>query len=313
MMTPATVAETGRKVVSSVEKVIIGKHQVIELVLCALFSEGHLLIEDVPGVGKTMLAKAVARSLGCSYARIQCTPDLLPSDILGVNVFNQKTGDFLFRSGPIHHHIVLVDEINRATPKTQSALLECMEERQVSIDTVTMALPRPFMVIATQNPIETDGTFPLPEAQLDRFFMRLSLGYPSFDAENEMLVGQQLVHPIEGIKAVVTLEELMAMQQIVKAVHVEATLREYIVKIVQKTRDSSTLSLGASPRGSLSLFRASQAHGALKGRDYVIPDDVKAMASVTLSHRIKGRYDFSRNGEGQRVIQEVLGEVTVPV
>lgn len=308
-----SVSDLCKKVIDNVEHVILGKHEVVEMVLVALLCEGHLLIEDVPGVGKTMLAKAISRSLGCSYARIQCTPDLLPSDILGINIFNQKTGDFEFRPGPVHNHIILVDEINRATPKTQSALLECMEERQISIDGVTKILLRPFMVIATQNPIENESTFPLPESQLDRFFLRVQLGYPSFDAENELLVRQKISHPIEDIVPVISSSDLLEMQKRVREVHVESSLREFIVKIVQETRKASSLFLGASPRGSLAVFRASQAMAVLNGRDYVIPDDIKKMVEVTLSHRVIRRSCASTDLGGINVFEEILKKVPIPL
>lgn len=309
-----SVCELSKKLVANVEKVILGKHDVVELVLVSILCEGHLLIEDVPGVGKTMLAKAISKSLGCSYARIQCTPDLLPSDILGVNVYNQKTGEFEFRPGPVHNQVILVDEINRATPKTQSALLECMEERQITIDGITRILPKPFMVIATQNPIEYEGTFPLPESQLDRFFMRLHLGYPSFSAENDILIGQQISHPIESLEAVITPDELLNMQARIREVHIDPSLREYIVRIVQETRNTSSIILGASPRGSLALFRASQALAAINSRDYIIPDDIKRIAEETLSHRVISRNEMRESSNGRRnKLEEILNKVPVPI
>jgi len=306
------IQEMAQKIMANVEKVIVGKHDVVQLVQVALLCEGHLLVEDVPGVGKTMLARAVARSVGCTFARIQCTPDLLPSDLLGVNIYNQKSGDFEFRPGPIHHQIVLADEINRASPKTQSALLESMEEHQVTVDGHTHVLPRPFLVIATQNPIEYEGTYPLPEAQLDRFLLRIRLGYPSFAAENEMLVRQQLHHPIEDIDQVVTGEQLLEMQHRVREVHCDDTLREYIVRIVQQSRQHGMLYLGASPRGSLALFRSAQARAALEGRDYILPDDIKSMAPAALLHRIISRSDGVAGKGAEDALAEILKETPVP-
>lgn len=306
------VKETADRIMANVEKVIVGKHDVVKMVQVALLCEGHLLVEDVPGVGKTMLARAVARSVGCTFARIQCTPDLLPTDLLGVNIYNQKTGDFEFRPGPIHHQIVLADEVNRASPKTQSALLECMEEQQVTVDGSTHILPRPFLVIATQNPIEYEGTYPLPEAQLDRFLLRIHLGYPSFEAENEMLVRQQLRHPIEEISQVVTGEELLALQHRVREVYCDPSLREYIVRVVQSSREHGQLYLGASPRGSLALFRSAQALAAMEGRNYVLPDDIKAVTPAALAHRMISRSDGAGGKGAHEVIEKILGEVPVP-
>jgi MoxR-like ATPase len=278
--------QVAERVVQNVERVIIGKHREVELTLLALLCKGHILIEDVPGVGKTMLAKAIARSLGCTFKRIQFTPDLLPSDATGVSIYNQKTEQFEFRPGPLMAQIVLADEINRATPKTQSALLEAMEERQVSVDGTTHLLPDPFIVLATQNPIEYEGTFPLPEAQLDRFLLRISLGYPSRQNEVEILNRQQRSHPLDSINQVASPEELIEAQEAVKEVYVDGLVKEYIVNIVASTRDQEDVYLGASPRGSLALYRASQAHALLQGRNYVIPDDVKTLAPLTLPHRI---------------------------
>ncbi|MEW6280168.1 MAG: MoxR family ATPase, partial [Candidatus Eremiobacterota bacterium] len=269
------IQETGRRLLGNIEKVILGKRPEVRLVLVALLCEGHILVEDVPGVGKTMLSRAVARSLGLSFARVQCTPDLLPSDLIGVTVYNQKTQDFEFRPGPLHHQILLADEINRATPKTQSALLEAMEERQVSVDGRVRPLPRPFLVLATQNPIEYEGTFPLPEAQLDRFLLRIQLGYPSFEAEADMLVRQRIQHPIEELNQVISAEELSSMQRLVRDVHVDDSLRDYIVRLVQRTREQEKLFLGASPRGSLAMYRAAQALAALEGRKFVLADDIQ--------------------------------------
>jgi MoxR-like ATPase len=272
-------------VIQNVEKVIVGKRDVIELLLVSLLCEGHVLIEDVPGVGKTMLARALAISLGVSFKRLQCTPDLLPNDVTGVSVFNQQTRQFDFIPGPAFAHILLTDEINRATPRTQSALLECMGERQITVDGVTRVLPRPFLVLATQNPIEYEGTFPLPEAQLDRFLMRISLGYPSAADESRMLLNLRRRHPIEEIGQVVDGMQVPALVEQVWEVHVDDTVREYIVRLVEATRQHPDLMLGASPRGSLALYKASQALAALRGRNYVLPDDVKRLAPLTLAHR----------------------------
>jgi len=280
------VRQLAERLIQNVERVIFGKRDVIELTVICLLCQGHLLIEDVPGVGKTMLAKALARSLGGSFKRIQFTPDMLPSDVTGTSIYNQKTGDFEFRPGPIMAQIVLADEINRATPKTQAALLEAMEERQVTVDGVTYRLGPPFLVLATQNPIEYEGTFPLPEAQLDRFLMRISLGYPSPEQEMAILDAQQFAHPIERLNRVTTVEELVAMQEALKSVYADKLIKQYIVDLVDATRHHPDVYLGASPRGALTLFRAAQARAAIHGRDYVIPDDVKRLAPATLGHRI---------------------------
>ena len=273
-------------VVANVEKVIFGKHHEVSLALVALICRGHILVEDVPGTGKTVLAKAIARSLGCSFRRIQFTPDLLPSDVTGVSIFNQRNNAFEFRAGPIMSQIVLADEINRATPKTQSALLEAMEEHQVTVDGVTYHLPEPFLVMATQNPIEYEGTFPLPEAQLDRFFIRLQLGYPKEREEIAILDAQRVIHPLETIEQVLNAEELLAAQAEVKDIHIAEPVKAYIVGVVSATRSHPDVYLGASPRGSLALARASQAYAMLQGRDFVLPDDVKQLAAPTLSHRL---------------------------
>jgi MoxR-like ATPase len=301
------------RIIENVERVIIGKHEEVELALIALVCQGHVLIEDVPGVGKTVLAKSIARSIGCSFKRIQFTPDLLPSDVTGVNIYNQRTGEFEFRPGPVFAQIVLADEINRATPKTQSALLEAMEERQVTVEGVTHPLPRPFMVMATQNPIEYEGTFPLPEAQLDRFLMRISLGYPPKADEITILESQQKVHPLEEIGQVATVEELLFVQEAVRDVYVDKLVKEYVVEIVNATREHQEVYLGASPRGSLALFRTAQARAALHGRDYVIPDDIKALAEPTLAHRlIVSPGARIRNVDTKAIIAEILSTVPVP-
>ncbi|MBM2809604.1 MAG: ATPase associated with various cellular activity 3 [Chloroflexi bacterium] len=306
-------SRTLRSVLDNVSRVLIGKRHEVELALIGLASEGHLLIEDVPGVGKTMLAKSLAKSIGCTFRRIQFTPDLLPSDVTGVSIYNQKTGEFEFRPGPIIAQIVLADEINRATPKTQSAMLESMEERHLTVDGVTHALPAPFMVMATQNPIEYEGTFPLPEAQLDRFIMRVHLGYPARDDEVAVLESQTLSHPIEDIGQVVSADDLIATQHQVRQVRVDPLIRRYIVDIVAATRSHPDVYLGASPRGSLALFRTSQAAALLAGRDYVIPDDTKALVETVLAHRvIMNPSARVRNLQSSAVLQELIQTVAVP-
>ena len=301
------------KIVANVEKVIVGKRQPVQLAIIALLCEGHLLIEDVPGTGKTMLAKSVSRSLGCVFRRIQFTPDMLPSDVTGVSVFNQKTREFEFRPGPIMAQIVLTDEINRATPKTQSALLEAMEERQVTVDGVTYPMQRPFLVLATQNPIEYEGTFPLPEAQLDRFMMRISLGYPEGDDEITMLNNQQHTHPITGLEQVVSDEELIQAQKEIKEVYIDDLVKKYIVQLVKTTRKHPDVYLGASPRGSIALYKTGQARAAVLGRDFVTPDDIKALAMETLSHRlIISPSARIKNVDPRTVIQEILDSTPVP-
>ncbi len=301
------------KLLVNLEKVIIGKKDIIDLVIISLLSQGHLLIDDVPGVGKTMLAKSLAKSLGCSFNRIQFTPDMLPSDVTGVSIFNQNTKDFEFRPGPIISQIVLADEINRATPKTQSALLESMEEKQVTVDGITHTIPNPFMVLATQNPIEYEGTFPLPEAQLDRFLMRVRIGYPSFANEIQILDLQQLKHPIEDISTVVSSSEIIQMQNSIKHVFVSDAVKRYIVELTRATRDHNDVYLGASPRGSLSLYRVSQAKAATMGRDFVLPDDVKSLAKFVLGHRLVIHPSARlKNLSTEQIIGEVLLQVHVP-
>ncbi len=299
-------------VVQNVERVIFGKHHEVELALVALVCRGHILVEDVPGTGKTVLAKAIARSLGCSFKRIQFTPDLLPSDVTGVSIFNQRTSQFEFRPGPVMTQIVLADEINRATPKTQSALLEAMEEHQVTVDGVTYHLPDPFLVMATQNPIEYEGTFPLPEAQLDRFFIRLQLGYPKEREEIAILDAQRVIHPLETIEQVMGAEELLKAQTAVKDVHIAEPVKTYVVNVVNATRSHPDVYLGASPRGSLALARASQAYALIQARDFVLPDDVKALAGPTLSHRLILQPQARlKDLAATTVIAEVLASVPV--
>jgi MoxR-like ATPase len=307
-------AERFREIEANVEQVVRGKHKEIRLALTAMIAEGHLLIEDVPGVGKTMLAKAIARSVDCSFRRIQFTPDLLPTDITGVNVFNQEQRDFEFKPGAVFANIVLGDEINRASPKTQSALLECMEERQVTVDTETHPLGTPFMVIATQNPIEHEGTYPLPEAQLDRFMLRLSIGYPSPEVEAEILATHSAGAPLGDIGPVTDAPGVAEMIMQAREVHVAPTLRRYIVDLIEATRRHGDIYLGASPRAGLMILRAARAMAAAEERDYVIPDDVKALAIPALAHRIIVTADAVMSGRGPEVIlQEILADVAVPV
>src|SRR3972149_3029686 len=302
-----------QRVIGNLEKVIVGKRQSIELIVIGLLCQGHVLIEDVPGVGKTMLARSLARSLDCVFNRIQFTPDMLPSDVTGVSIYNQQKNKFEFRPGPVIGQIILADEINRATPKTQAALLEAMEERQVTVDGVTHILPKPFMVLATQNPIEYEGTFPLPEAQLDRFLLRVRLGYPKEDDEIQVLDRQQFRHPIETLDKVVTAEEVTQAQEAVKKVHVSAGVKQYIVEITRRTRDYPEVYLGASPRGSLTLYRAGPARAAMYGREFVLPDDIKALAEVSLGHRvILGPAARLRDLSTAEVVEEILGSVPVP-
>ncbi len=300
-------------IIENLERVIVGKNQTVELVVIGLLCQGHLLIDDVPGVGKTMLARSLAKSLGCEFSRIQFTPDMLPSDVTGVSIFNQVNREFEYRPGPIMAQIILADEINRATPKTQSAMLEAMEERQVTVDGVTYPLPKPFMVLATQNPIEYEGTFPLPEAQLDRFFMRVRLGYPELSDEIKILEQQQLQHPIFSLKSVAAVEQLLEVQELVKTVFVSPAVKRYIVDIVRATRDNPDIYLGASPRGSLGLFRAGQAMAAMEGRDYVLPDDIKFLAEYVLAHRmVVHPASRLRNLTADQIVREIVATLPVP-
>ena len=308
----SSVAVFAQRVSQNVEKVIIGKSHVIELLLAALLCEGHVLLEDVPGVGKTMMARALAVSLGVSFKRLQCTPDLLPNDVTGFSVFNQQSRAFEFMPGPVFAHMLLADEINRATPRTQAALLEAMGERQVTSDGVTRPLAQPFMVLATQNPVEYEGTFPLPEAQLDRFLLQLSLGYLSQEQEMALLLHLRGRHPIETLQAVSDPQEIMALSAQVAAIHVDDTLRDYIVRLVNATRHHRDVLLGASPRGSLALYRTSQALAALRGRTFVLPDDIKLLAPLALSHRCLLHPESALRGRSAgQIVQEILAETTL--
>ncbi len=301
------------RVIANIEKVIVGKRKTVELAVVGLLCQGHLLIEDVPGVGKTMLARSLARSLGCTFSRIQFTPDMLPSDVTGVSIFNQVSREFEFRAGPIMAQIVLSDEINRATPKTQAALLEAMEERQVTVDGVTRELPQPFLVLATQNPIEYEGTFPLPEAQVDRFLLRLRLGYPGSEDEIRVLERQQFQHPFETLRQIVSVDELKQVQAAVKGIYVSPALKRYMVELVRQTRQHGEVYLGASPRGSLALYRTSQAYAAMNGRSYVLPDDIKLLSSPSLAHRvILGPGARLRDLSAEQIVQEIMQGVPVP-
>jgi MoxR-like ATPase len=303
----------GESLIHNLEQVIVGKYQSVELVVIGLLCQGHVLIEDVPGVGKTMLARSLAKSLDCTFNRIQFTPDMLPSDVTGVSIFNQEKRTFEFRPGPIMGQIILADEVNRATPKTQAALLEAMEERQVTVDGVTHVLPQPFMVLATQNPIEYEGTFPLPEAQLDRFLLRVRMGYPSPTEEMKVLSQQQLRHPIESLEAVVKVSELLDAIEAIRHIYVSSAIQKYIIDLVGRTRQSGDVYLGASPRGSLSLFRAGQARAALQGRDHVLPDDIKALAVPVLGHRIiVSPAARLRELSADRIVQEIVYTAPVP-
>jgi MoxR-like ATPase len=309
----ADIQSFGKKLVTNLEKVIVGKRQTLDMIIVGLLCQGHILIEDVPGVGKTVLARSLAKSLGCSFNRLQFTPDMLPSDVTGVSIFDQAKRTFEFRCGPVFAQIVLVDEINRATPKTQAALLEAMEERQVTVDGTTHALPSPFMVLATQNPIEYEGTFPLPEAQLDRFLLRVRLGYPAPNDEIEVLDRQQIRHPIETLEAVVTVEELKEAMDTIKKVYVSVPVKRYVVDLINRTRQNPDVYLGASPRGSLALYRTGQTIAALKGREYVLPDDIKDVATSVLGHRIiVGPAARLREVSAEKIVQEILDSLPVP-
>lgn len=309
----ADVQAIANRIVENVETVIVGKREELKLTVLGLLCQGHMLIEDVPGVGKTVLAKSLSKSVGCRFQRIQFTPDMLPSDVTGVSVFNQKTREFEFRPGPIHAQIVLVDEINRATPKTQSALLEAMEERQVTVDGRTYDLEEPFMVLATQNPIEYEGTFPLPEAQLDRFMLRIRLGYASKSEEMEVLERQRYTHPVTQIEQVVTVEELLEAQTAIKDIYIDELVKEYIVDVVRETREHPDVYLGSSSRGALAIYRLCQARAAMAGRDYVLPDDVKALALPALGHRIiVGPAARIKDVEPEQIVQEILDKHPVP-
>jgi MoxR-like ATPase len=309
----SNVQEIANRIIENVEHVIVGKHAELQLTVLGLLSQGHMLIEDVPGVGKTVLAKSLAKSVGCKFQRIQFTPDMLPSDVTGVSVFNQKTREFEFRPGPIHAQIVLVDEINRATPKTQSALLEAMEERQVTVDGQTYPLEEPFMVLATQNPIEYEGTFPLPEAQLDRFLLRIHLGYASKEEEIEVLNRQQYTHPVNSLEQVVSVEELLAAQAAIRDIYIDDLVKEYIIDIVRQTREHPDVYLGSSSRGALAIYRLGQARAAVLGRDYVLPDDVKVLAKPALAHRIiVGPAARIKDVEPEQIVQDILDRLPVP-
>ena len=308
------VQEAARAVRQNASRVIVGKEEVIDLLMVALLCEGHVLFEDVPGIGKTTLAKTLAKSLGCTFQRIQFTPDLLPSDITGITFFNQKKSEFEFRPGPLLAQIVLADEINRATPRTQSALLEAMEERQISVERETIALPRPFIVIATQNPIELEGTFPLPEAQIDRFLMRLRLDYPSQSEERLILQRFKEAHPLEELQPVLNGERLQDLQKMIRRIRVEPVVESYIVDLVRATRNHSGVELGVSPRGTLALYRSSQAYAAIHGRFYVIPDDVKRIARPVLSHRLIATSQTRLHGRVmEQIVEDVLQSISVPV
>jgi MoxR-like ATPase len=308
------IKDAAMKVKENVERVIVGKGEVVELTIVALLCEGHILLEDVPGLGKTVLAKSLAKSLGCSFRRIQCTPDLLPSDITGTYIYNQKTSDFVFRPGPVMSQVVLADEINRATPRTQSALLEAMQERQVTTEGETRPLPRPFLVMATQNPIELEGTFPLPEAQLDRFLMKIEIGYPSAEDDRLILSRFRQTDPLDELSAVLSAEELLKMQKACREVHIAADVEDYIIRLVHATRKHAAVELGASPRAMMALYNASQALAAIRGRAYVTPDDIKYLMTPVLIHRIITKSESRLHGhKAEQTLKEIKDSVFVPV
>jgi MoxR-like ATPase len=308
------ISDAGKLIRGNIEKIIVGKSALIELVMVSILCEGHILLEDVPGIGKTMLARSIARSLKCQFRRIQCTPDLLPSDITGTYIYNQKNGEFEYRPGPIFTQIVLADEINRATPRSQSALLEAMEERQVTLEGETRPLPRPFMVLATQNPVELEGTFPLPEAQMDRFLMRLKIGYTSESEDGIILERFIQQNPIETLEPVIDGEQVIKLQKACRQVFMHPDIQKYIIQLVRATREQPHVELGASPRAMLGLYRTSQALAALRGRSYVIPDDVKYLAPYIMAHRIIPEASVSlKGGRGEDVVQSVLKSVATPV
>ncbi len=312
--TVSRIRDVGTRIKENTERVIVGKGEVIELAVVALMCEGHVLIEDVPGIGKTMLAKAIAKSLGCTFRRIQCTPDLLPSDITGTYIYNQKTADFEFRPGPIIAQVVLADEINRATPRTQSALLEAMQERQVTTEGETRPLARPFIVLATQNPIELEGTFPLPEAQLDRFLLNIKMGYPTMADDHIILARFRQVDPLEELESVVSSDELLRMQAACREIHVATDVEDYIINLIHATRNHASLQLGASPRAMLALYHASQALAALRGRAFVIPDDVKYLVNFVLVHRLIPKSEIHLRGQTvEHILKEIVDSVPVPV
>jgi len=313
-MTAQLIKTAAEKVKENVERVIVGKGEVVELAITCLLCEGHILLEDVPGLGKTVLAKSLAKSLGCTFRRIQCTPDLLPSDITGTYVFNQKTADFEYRAGPVMSQVVLADEINRATPRTQSALLEAMQERQVTTEGETRPLPRPFLVMATQNPIELEGTFPLPEAQLDRFLMKIQMGYPSIEDDRRILERFKEHDPLDELKTVITAAELLKLQKECREVHVAADVEEYIINLIHATRKHPAVELGASPRAMLAMYNAAQAYAALKGRTFVTPDDIKYLMNPVLTHRIIPKSESRLRGQkAEQTLKEIRDQVFVPV